>query len=129
MPDDPIHDIRPEPLTGRQLSQRLAGWLQPRLSGWGAWLETLLFSLAAVAIGRWLSPQDPLFVQAQFPWSWFAPMLVAMRYGVLPGVFGAVLLLAGWVSLQPNPLAADLPKLYFLGGLLMTMACGEYSGI
>ena len=104
-------------------------WIQPRLSGWGAWTETALFSLLAVLIGRWVSPDDPLFVQAQFPWSWLAPVLVAMRYGVLPGVFGSAILLAGWMSQQPDPLNAEIPKLYFLGGLLLTMVCGEYSGI
>ena len=107
----------------------LGAWLQPRLSGWAAWGETVLFSLLALLIGRWISPDDPLFVHHQFPWSWMAPVLVAMRYGVLPGVLGAVILLGGWMSQQPDPFTAEIPKLYFLGGLLLTLVCGEYSGM
>ena len=126
----PTNTIRPGPRRGfgARLAQRLKASGRPRLSAWGIWTETVVFALGAVLIGRWVSPHDPLFIDSQFPWSWFAPVLVAMRYGVGPGVVGAALLFLGWSVLQPDPLHADIPKLYFLGGLLLTMICGEYSG-
>jgi hypothetical protein len=129
MPDTGNSERAAQEVTVGWLPGWARAWLQPRLSGWAAWAETVLFALLAILIGRWVSPDDPLFVQSQVPWSWLAPVLVAMRYGVLPGVLGAVILLAGWLSLQPNPMTADIPKLYFLGGLLLTMVCGEYSGM
>ena len=55
-------------------------------------------------------------------------MLVAMRYGVLAGRRRRRAAVPGWAAMQPDPFMAEIPKLYFLGGLLMTMVCGEYSG-
>ena len=108
---------------------RRARWLLPSGTETSTWIETLVLSVAAVAIGRYFSPADPLFTDSQFPWPWFAPVLLALRYGVMPGIISSALLLCGWYALQPDPAAAEIPKLYFLGGLLMVMVCGEYSGL
>lgn len=108
---------------------RRARWLLPRGTLAGAWMETAVFSAAAVALGRYLSPADPLFIDSQFPWTWFAPVLLALRYGVMSGLAASALLLGAWYLLQPDPALAEIPKLYFLGGLLMVMVCGEYSGL
>jgi hypothetical protein len=108
---------------------RLRLWLVPTGTIAGAWVETVVFSAAAILIGRYLSPDDPLFVQTQFPWPWFAPVLLALRYGVIPGIASSALLLAGWTMFQPDPATAEIPKLYFLGGLLLVMVSGEYSSL
>lgn len=96
--------------------------------GWAA-LEVVLMTLAILAIGHWVSPADPLFTQAPIPWTWFAPILVALRYGVLAGLGSMVMVLVAWRLLQGSDPSATFPALYFLGGLLLTMVCGEFSGL
>lgn len=108
---------------------RRATWLLSGATLTGVWLETTVFSLAAMAIARYFSPDDPLFVNSQFPWPWFAPVLLALRYGVLPGIGSSALLLLGWYVLRPDPEMANIPTLYFLGGLLMVMISAEYSSL
>lgn len=108
---------------------RRARWMLPSGALSGVWVESAVFTALAVLIGRVISPDDPLFVEAQFPWPWLAPILLALRYGVLPGALSSSLLLGGWYIFQVDPEIADVPKLYFLGGLITVMVCGEYSGI
>lgn len=95
------------------------------------WLETAALTALAIGCGVWLQPNDPLFVQGEFPWTWFAPMLLALRYGALPGVASAALVLFAWLAALRLGLTSEsaFPKLYFLGGLLLTMLSGEYSGV
>jgi len=95
------------------------------------WLETIGISALALGSGVLLSPNDPLFVHAEFPWTWFAPILLALRYGALPGVAAAGLILCAWLSGLQFGLTTEaaFPKLYFLGGLLATLLCGEYAGL
>lgn len=96
--------------------------------GWAA-LEVVVMTLGLVAIGRWVSPDDPLFTRAPIPWTWFAPILVALRYGVLAGLSSMLMVLVAWRLLQGSDPSAAFPVLYFLGGLLLTMVCGEFSGL
>jgi len=102
--------------------------LAPRLRGAWLWVETVAITLIAMGLGWWVSPEDPFFMNASFPWVWLGPVLVAQRYGVLPGTASAALLLAGWYLQAPQGLSAPVPKLYFLGGLLLVLLCGEFSG-
>ncbi|MFC4158846.1 PelD GGDEF domain-containing protein [Chitinimonas lacunae] len=96
---------------------------------WAA-LETLLLTLATAGLCTWLNPDDPLGRQSGWPWPWFAPWLLALRYGVSAGLFSTALLLAWWWVGQRYALAAfgEFPKLYYLGGLIATMLAGEFSG-
>lgn len=109
------------------LLQRLAPVRHP---AW-VWLETVAITAAAIGCGVWLRPNDPLFIHSEFPWVWFAPMLLALRYGALPGVASAALVLLAWLAALRLGLTSEaaFPKLYFLGGLLLTMLSGEYSGL
>jgi hypothetical protein len=101
--------------------------VDPALEGPWVWIETWVMTLLAVGIGVLASPDDPFFVDREFPWVWFIPVLVALRYSVLPGVLSAGILVGAWLLLEPA--AATFPKQYFLGGLLLVMICGEYSSI
>lgn len=96
---------------------------------WAAF-ETLLITLAAIGLCMWLSPADPLGRQSDWPWPWFAPWLLALRYGVSAGLFSTALLLGWWWLGQRYEPAAfgEFPKLYYLGGLIATMLAGEFSG-
>ncbi|WP_432723383.1 hypothetical protein R0381_001133 [Jeongeupia wiesaeckerbachi] len=108
---------------------KLANWqahlTQARLHGWH-WAEALGMPAAALALGHWVSPGDPFGVGAPFPWLWLIPLLVALRYGMLPGLSAAAVLLLGWLLLAHDQ---PVPAAYFIGGLIMTMIAGEYSGI
>ena len=104
-------------------------WLIPRFGGVWIWAETVVITVMAMGLSALADPADPFHVRAQFPWPWFAPVLVALRYGVMPGVAASALLLIGWYGWAPKEPDMDLPKLYFLGGLLLAMVCGEYSGL
>jgi len=96
--------------------------------GWIA-LEIVVMTLGVIAIGRWVSPDDPLFTRAPIPWTWFAPILVGLRYGVLAGLSAMAMVLVTWRLLQGADPSVAFPVLYFLGGLLLTMVCGEFSGL
>ncbi len=94
------------------------------------WLET--FALPAIAIGLawWAAPQDPLLIKATFPWLWLAPVLVALRYGVMPGLISSTLLLGNWVladSLGRVPV--EFLQNFFFGGGLLVLICGEFSDV
>ena len=118
----------------RTLWQRLDGWIRPGLLARGAEserpygmvVEVLVMTLIVLAGGWFISPQDPLFTHATVPWSWVAPVLLALRYGVLSGLASMALLLGAWVLLAGA--AEPLPTQVFIGGLLLTMVCGEFSG-
>jgi len=60
------------------------------------WLETVLLTLVAAALAYAASPADPFFIAAEFPWVLFAPALLALRYGVLPGLLSIAVLAGVW---------------------------------
>ncbi len=92
--------------------------------------ETLLVPALAVALGIWLNPLDPLCVNSSFPWLWLAPLVLALRYGPLPGLVGAAILLAAWAAFrEAGWIGGDLPKIHFLGGLVTVMLTGEFSSL
>mgnify|MGYP001161937487 FL=1 len=90
--------------------------------------EILLLPLAAVVIGSAVNPEDPLLTAAAFPWAWFAPIILALRYGPLAGLGGAGILLAAWLVLSTGQYDT-FPKLFFLGGLILVMLVGEFSSL
>jgi hypothetical protein len=93
-------------------------------------VETFLVPLMAVGLGIWLNPLDPLWARASFPWAWFAPLLLSLRYGPLPGLIGAALLFGAWHGLSfAGWSLGEFPRLYFLGGLIMVMLTGEFSSV
>ena len=91
--------------------------------------ESLVLPLIAIALGYWINPDDPLFVRDDFPWTWIAPLLIALRYGPLWGMGSAGVLLIGWFSFASLHGEQTLPKLYFLGGLIFTMIAGEFASV
>ncbi len=87
--------------------------------------EILLWPLFFVAVG-WLSNDDnPLYINEGFPWPWVGAWLIAMRYGALGGSIAAVILLACWYLM----VGGEFPRLYFLGGAIMTLIAGEFGSL
>ncbi len=91
-------------------------------------LETLLLPGLAIALGLLLHPQDPIWSEGDFPWAWLAPVIVALRYGPLAGLGGAVVLLAGWLLTNLGHYDR-FPQLFFLGGLILVLIVGEFSSL
>jgi polysaccharide biosynthesis protein PelD len=105
---------------------RLSALFSPLLANRWLWLEALVIPILGIALCWLIAPEDPFFVnKGEFPWTWFAPVLVALRYGVMAGITSSAILLIGWFLLSPP--AAAFPKLYFLAGVILVMICGEYS--
>ena len=90
--------------------------------------EILILPLIVVAFGFLVSPEDPLWIQADFPWVWFAPTILALRYGPLAGLGAAGMILLAWLSINFGHYDT-FPKLSFLGGLILVMLVGEFSSI
>ncbi|WP_414444423.1 PelD GGDEF domain-containing protein [Burkholderia sp. 22PA0106] len=87
-------------------------------------VEAAGFVALVLAVSRLCSPHDPLLLQAGFPWLWFAPMIVALRYGTLLGLFGGALMVAAWKLGYPP--GAPWPVMMFAGGLLQTVIAGHF---
>ena len=94
------------------------------------WGETLVISTGAFLLSYVIMPNDPLNTHI-FPWIWIAPILIALRYGVLLGVVSVLTFLFAWLIWSLGLANADVefPRLTFLGGTLMVMICGEFSGV
>lgn len=97
---------------------------------WVVAAETLILPLLFIAIGVWVEPSDPLWTHGNFPWAWLAPAILALRYGPIPGLAAAGVLLLAWLGFQSGGLIQDIfPKINFLGGLILVMLCGEFSSL
>jgi hypothetical protein len=106
---------------------RLSALFSPLLANRWLWLEAVVIPVLGIGLCYLVSPDDPFFVnKGEFPWTWFAPVLVALRYGVMAGITGAAILLIGWWLIMAGT-PAEFPKLYFLAGVILVMISGEYS--
>lgn len=95
-----------------------------------AWLETIALTLVAAALALWAEPANPFFVRADFPWLALAPAVLALRYGVLPGLLSCATLVVLWFGARHAGITQDpAPTLSLLGGMILTMVCGEFSGL
>ncbi len=90
--------------------------------------ETLLLPLLALLVGMWANPANPLWVEAEFPWAWLAPVVVALRYGPVAGLSASGVLLLAWLGVNQRDLSL-FPEQYFLGGLILVMVVGEISSL
>ena len=101
--------------------------LAPRASGPVSWLETLLVTGAAIGLGLWLTPQDPLQIHGGFPWPILAPLLLGVRYGFVRGLFSAILLVLAMFALRYRGLEgyAQIDPSFIVGVLVCGMLVGE----
>ncbi|MBF3116682.1 sugar transporter, partial [Pseudomonas aeruginosa] len=105
--------------------------LAPRASGSVSWVETLVISVLALGLGWWFSPDDPLQVNATFPWVILAPLLLGMRYGFVRGLASAALLVAALFAFRVQGVEAyaQVPAAFIVGVLLCAMLVGEFRDI
>jgi hypothetical protein len=96
--------------------------------------ENLVLITAALVFSHWLAPEDPFGINAQFPWIWIVPVLLALRYGTIDGVLGAALMLTAWLLPEPwgmtgGPNEPPFPQEYFLGGLVLVLVAGQFADV
>ncbi len=97
-----------------------------------ALLETILFCAVAFGVRYWFDPYNPFGIEEQFPWLWLIPVLLAMRYGTAIGVVAVLFLIVTWFAAAKLGVGVDasdgkFPKVYFMGGLLLILVCGQFS--
>lgn len=112
-------------------SGKLAAWLAPAKGvGWSVF-ETLVLLVAAIAVGIWLRPLDPLALDANFRWILLVPILLALRYGSLLGVFAMLCLIGSWFVLQflGYYIGLRFPEGLMLGGFVITLIAGEFADL
>ena len=99
----------------------------------GRWLEVMGIPLLVVGMAWLWQPEDPLLLKAVFPWLWFAPTLVALRYGVMSGLVSGIVVLVNWLLANAWNVEAiagtEFPRDYFFGGGLLILLTGEFSDV
>lgn len=101
-----------------------------QVTGWAQWLEVALIPWVAIGLAWLARPDDPLLADTLFPWLWFAPVLIALRYGVLPGLLGSLPMLINWLLADHfGVVPKDFSPEYFFGGGLLVLVCGEFSDV
>ena len=112
-------------------NDEVSEWVAPATHKWQPWIEAFLLTVFACAVAWWLSPEDPLLLNQPFPWLWLAPLLIALRYGLMPGVFSVLLLTLDWVLYDQINTVKDqaFPWATVIGGVMLTMIGGEFNAI
>ncbi|MEM7376263.1 MAG: PelD GGDEF domain-containing protein [Pseudomonadota bacterium] len=75
-----------------QLSSRLELTRPHRGGHHFEWLEIILAVLAVPMVGALLTPHDPFFNEASFPWGALAPLVISLRHGSAKGLITAAAL-------------------------------------
>jgi hypothetical protein len=108
----------------------LSGFVPEQMATRAQWLEIVLISFGAVGFAWWIRPLDPSLSMASFPWLWLAPVLVALRYGVLPGLLGCVALIGNeWLATRLGRAPLPFSAAPLFGGGLLVLLCGEFSDV
>ena len=90
-------------------------------------LETVLWPALFIIFCVITNPDNPFYINEGFPWPWVGPWLIGLRYGVGYGAAAALGLLGSWFLLANVPSnVAQFPRLYFLGGAIVTLIAGEF---
>jgi polysaccharide biosynthesis protein PelD len=88
--------------------------------------EVLLWPPFFIALSWYSNVNNPFYINEGFPWPWLGVWLIALRYGALAGTVATIVLLAAWYAIAP---VASFPRLYFLGGAILTLICGEFGSL
>ena len=94
------------------------------------WIEVVMIPLILIGLAWLARPGDPLLMETAFPWLWFGPVLVALRYGVLSGLIAGLFILGDWAAADALGAATrEFPRDFFIGGSLLVLICGEFSDV
>jgi len=97
--------------------------------GWRSYAEIAVITIIAILVSYFFNRDDLFCIGANFPWIWLVPVLVALRYGTLPGIFVIVAFLVSFFAFDPKATISIKAYRYAtLGGMLLTIFCGEFNG-
>lgn len=85
------------------------------------WIESFVITILFLIIGQAFN--DPLSLKSYFHWIWFAPVVIALRYGLWPSQFSIILLLTYYLYRYPTDFNSIPLQLFTLGGFLLTLLC------
>jgi hypothetical protein len=88
-------------------------------------VETIIFMLVVFGLCWAFDRTDPLLLNSGFPWLWFAPFVIALRYGTLLGLLASAMTVGAWYLLGGSHGQA-WPLMFFTGGLLQTIVAGHF---
>lgn len=92
------------------------------------WVESILLTLLIPLAGVLFNPEDRCFINGDFPWIWFGPLLVALRYGIAAALGSTLLLVLVWFGIERYfNLADPFPLHNMLGGALVALLAGQFS--
>lgn len=93
------------------------------LSMWtlSAWIESLVITVIFILLSEIV--HDPLSLKSPYPWIWFAPVLIALHYGLLPSQGSIFVLVMTYLYVHPQQLFTTYFQLFVLGGFVMTFIC------
>lgn len=95
-----------------------------------ALLEIIIITEIIIGLCFYFHPSDPFLLSGSFPWIWFAPVLVALRYGTFKGILSIVIITINWIFFKHANLTYILTAhYYFLGGFLLTVLSGEFQAV
>ena len=63
-------------------------------------IESLVITALFLIASKFL--HDPLFLKSPFPWIWFAPVIVALTYGLGPAILSIVFFLGVYLYFHPE---------------------------
>lgn len=95
------------------------------------WAEVCGMTGLALAMAHWANPEDPYFIRAPFAWPWIAPALLGLRYGTWAVVSSAIMFGGVWAMepLSSSQAETELFTHYFLGGLILSLVCGQFGSL
>lgn len=86
-----------------------------------AGIESLVIVMLFLALSMLL--HSPLSLNSPFPWIWFAPILIALRYGLWLAAASILILLGVYLYREPSEILTTSFQLFVLGGFLLTLIC------
>lgn len=96
------------------------------LPRWGAgWIEAILFPALGIIITWGIDPYDPLLLNQPFPWLLIIPLLIALRYELMPALL-SIMVLASTFIWHAYPKIHSLEV--FAGTVLVILIASEYAG-
>lgn len=104
-------------------------WLKNRfpMKLW-PWVESIVISLLTLMATYYFHGHDPFFLQSTFAWIWFAPVIIALHYGVGPAILSLLIISAAFfMQYSSETLENTAYELYLLSGFILTILCGEFN--
>jgi hypothetical protein len=96
--------------------------------GWWPYLEVLVITVLVIGLTYLFNRNDPFCLDASFPWIWIAPVLISLRYGTFIALIVIVVMISAFFGIDPKiTIAGSTYRYATLGGILLTVFCGEFS--